>query len=157
MIKVLFVCLGNICRSPMAEGLFKKMIKDEGLEGKLHAESRSTSTFELGNPPHPETIKILNRYGISSEGMVSTLIKDSDYSTFDYIIGMDHENVRFLKEHAKEHDYKVDLLLGVNPKHHDMIIPDPYYTGNYELTYKLLDKGLRDLMDYLKVRHFGRH
>lgn len=155
MIKVLFVCLGNICRSPMALGLFNKLVEEAGLQNEIHAESRGTSPYEEGNPPHPGTIKILDRYGISSEGMVSTMIKESDYAEFDYLIGMDHENVKFLKEHAGVHAHKVDLILGVNPKHHDMIVPDPYVTGNYELTYKLLDKATRDLVDYLKVKHFG--
>jgi len=142
MIKVLFVCLGNICRSPMAEGLFKKLVEDMGYKACFHIESRATSTWELGNPPHPGTVKILSRLGISTENMVSEKMESQDYRNFDYIIGMDHDNVRYLKNHGKNYSDKIYLLRDVTLQTKGQIVPDPYYTGKYEETYQLLMESL---------------
>jgi protein-tyrosine phosphatase len=142
MIKVLFVCLGNICRSPMAEGLFKKLVKDMGYEECFHIESRGTSNWELGNPPHPGTIKILSRLNISTDYMSSEKIESKDFKEFDYIIGMDHDNVRYLKNQGKNYIEKIYLLRDVSLKTKGEIVPDPYYTGKYEETYQLLMESL---------------
>jgi protein-tyrosine phosphatase len=142
MTKILFVCLGNICRSPMAEGLLKKMIKDQNLEHCFHVESRGTSSWEEGNPPHPGTQKILKRLGISTEGMFSKKITKNDFNDFDYIIGMDHENMKYLKKYAFENIYKLYLLRDVDAKTKGEIVPDPYYSGKYEETYQLLNESL---------------
>ena len=150
MIKVLFVCLGNICRSPMAEGMLKKMIQDQGLESRFHIESRATSTWEDGNPPHPGTKKILDRIGADYQGKVSTQIKDSDFVEFDYIIGMDHENIKYLINHAGDHAKKIYLLRDIDPNTKGEIIPDPYFSGEHEKTYLLLADALKLWVDKLK-------
>ncbi len=135
MIKVLFVCLGNICRSPMAEGLFKKKVKDLKLENKIYIESRATSSWEIGNPPHPGTKKILTANNIDTKGMKATKITQSDFESFDYIIGMDEENVRDLIKMNPKLGYKVHLFLDVLENNVVKSIPDPYYSGNFEETY----------------------
>lgn len=92
MIKVLFVCLGNICRSPMAQFILQDKVKKMGLENKFYIDSKATSYEEFGNPPHNGTIKILERYNIEVLPHKSDVIKKSDYSKFDFIIGMDKSN-----------------------------------------------------------------
>lgn len=142
MIKVLFVCLGNICRSPMAEGLFIKAVKDAGYESCFHVESRATSSWEEGNLPHIGTQRILKKLDIPFKHMRSQKITMEDYKTFDYIIGMDHDNVRYLKNQGKRYANKIFLFNDVSIKTKNQIIPDPYYTGRYEETYLLLSVSM---------------
>ncbi len=92
MIKVLFVCLGNICRSPMAEAVFRDLVKREGLEDKIKADSAGTGDWHIGNPPHKGTREILNENQISAEGLVARQIQSGDIEEFDYIIAMDRTN-----------------------------------------------------------------
>lgn len=148
MIHVLFVCLGNICRSPMAEGLFKKMVEDAGLREHFFIESRATSTLEIGNQPHPRTAIILEREKAQLIGKKSQQITQEDFQRFDYIIGMDHENIKHLKKHAGFNQHKVYLLRDIDPNQKDQIVPDPYYTGLYEDTYKLLKDGLKKWLNF---------
>ena len=123
---VLFVCLGNICRSPMAEGLFGQFALENGY--KIHVDSAATSRFEVGNPPHPGTKKIL---------------KQEDFYRFDYIVGMDKENVHDILAIAP-HDKtaKVATYLSVVEGKEDDSIPDPYYTGDFAETKQLIESGL---------------
>jgi protein-tyrosine phosphatase len=142
MIRVLFVCLGNICRSPMAEGLFKKYVEDKGMKDFFKIQSRATSTWEVGNPPHPGTQKILNMLNVSIDGMESKKITKSDFENFDYIIGMDHDNINYLYKMGQGYHHKIHLYRDVNPNTNQQIIPDPYHTGKYEETYQLLDADM---------------
>jgi protein-tyrosine phosphatase len=150
MIKVLFVCLGNICRSPMAEGIFKKLVKDAHLEDEFLIESRATSTWEEGNPPHIETRKILSRIGINLENKKSTIISQKDFEYFDYIIGMDNENMKYLNNHTKDYKHKLYLLRDIDEKTLGEIVPDPYFNGKYEETYQLLLESLKLWLAKLK-------
>ena len=97
MKKVLFVCLGNICRSPMAETVFRKMVEDENLSDKIFIDSAATSSWEHGNPVHHGTRKRLAKEGIGVDGMFSRILNDNDL-TFDYIIGMDESNISNIKK-----------------------------------------------------------
>ncbi len=143
MINVLFVCLGNICRSPMAEGLFIKTVADRGLRGEIHIESRALGRWEQGNPVHRGTKIYLEKHGIDSSYMRSELIKASDFEQFDFIIGMDQQNVKELKKLAgKKYKEKIYLFLDVNPALSGESVPDPYYDGNFELTYSLITHSI---------------
>jgi protein-tyrosine phosphatase len=149
MIRVLFVCLGNICRSPMAEGLLKKRIKDLGLENQIHVESRATSSYEIGNPPHRKTMAILNRENAKLIGKTAQLISTEDFNTFDYIIGMDLENIDNLKRIAGRYQDKIYLFRDIDESNKNEEVLDPYYNGQYEETYKLINDSLDKWINHL--------
>lgn len=148
MIKVLFVCLGNICRSPMAEAIFKKMVKDEGLENIIFIDSAATSSYEIGNPVHYGTKNRLKKENISVEGMFSRQLSKEDMY-FDYIIGMDKNNIHNIKQFfGKNIKSEVKLLLEYAGK--DKEIDDPWYTGNFDKTYNDIFEGCSELLKYIK-------
>lgn len=142
MKKILVVCLGNICRSPMAEAVFNDLIKQAGIADKLLVESRATSHWEDGKVPHQGTQAKLAEHGINCEGIVSEQVRASDFDEFDLILGMDQQNVKDLKAIAPvgKQD-KVKLFLSVLPESEYQEVPDPYYTGDFDLTYKLVKAG----------------
>lgn len=153
MIRVLFVCHGNICRSPMAEFLFKDMVNKRNLSKMFHIESCATSNEEIGNSVHYGTKRILNNLGIDCSGKRARRFQTDDYKNFDYIICMDQNNIRNLSYFVNvDHDNKIHLLLeyvGLNRN-----IRDPWYTGNFEETYSDiilgLDAFLRFAMEHQK-------
>lgn len=146
MRKVLFVCHGNICRSPMAEFVFKSIIKERGLNNLFYAESRATSTEEIGNPMHHGTIKILNKYHIPYGNKVAEQIDNYDAEDYDDIIVMDRNNLRNI-QYCISNKYfsKVRLLLSFVGQNRD--VQDPWYTGDFELTYQDILLGIEG---YLK-------
>lgn len=149
MIKVLFVCLGNICRSPMAQFILQDKVKKMGLENKFYIDSKATSYEEFGNPPHNGTIKILERYNIEVLPHKSDVIKKSDYSKFDFIIGMNKSNYfDILDIVGEDTDKKVFLLLDFIGCRKD--ISDPWYTHNFQKTYDDINKGIDGFLNYLK-------
>lgn len=153
MINVMFVCHGNICRSPMAEFVFKDMVDKKHLSHVFYITSSGTSCEELGNPVHRGTKKKLLEHGISSEGKKSVQFKASDYAIYNYIICMDQQNVRNLKRIiGDDPDDKIKLLLMYTGR--DADIADPWYTGNFDLTYDDVVKGCEGLLQtILKENH----
>ena len=145
----MFVCHGNICRSPMAEFIMKDMVKRMGLENKFYINSMATSTEELGNPPHRGTVRKLNEVGIPVIPHRATQISWNDYDKYDYIIGMDSWNMRNLDRMLKgDPDGKVHKLLTFAGSGRD--IADPWYTGNFDDTYEDVVEGCEGFIDYLK-------
>src|SRR5690554_2641558 len=134
MIKVLFVCLANICRSPMAEGLFKDFVKRKGLEDKFHFESRAISKWE-NQPVHEKTVVKLEPLTVDMTSKSSKRITERDFIEYDYIIGMDKMNLKFLKDF--EDGYYGNK---VHPYIRKKDVPDPYFTGNLDKTFKILSK-----------------
>lgn len=146
--KVLFVCLGNICRSPMAEAVFRHMVEEAGLGQDFEIDSAATSNWEIGNPVHPGTGNKLKQVGISTEGMRARQLTEDDYHRFDYIVGMEQENIgNILKIVGQDPNHKVFRLLDLGKKPRD--IADPWYTGDFETTYQDVMEGCQDLLNHI--------
>ena len=149
MIKVLFVCLGNICRSPMAEYVFKDMVKKNGLEKQFHIASAATSYEEIGNDMHYGTKDKLDEVGIPYTKHKARRIEKRDYEKYDYIIGMEESNIRnILRIIGNDKDNKIYKLLDFSKDSRD--IADPWYTGNFTVTYNDIVEGCTGFLDYLK-------
>lgn len=150
MIKVLFVCLGNICRSPMAEAVFREIVKREGFEEKIHIDSAGTGNWHVGQPPHEGTARILKENNISVDGLRARQIQTKDMEEFEYIIAMDSDNKRDIEElEATFPKAKVEVLLDFVPHIKDKNVPDPYYTGNFQEVYELVKEGCVSLLKHI--------
>ena len=146
MIKIMFVCYGNICRSPMAEFLMKELVK--GREDEFIIESSATSYEEIGNPVHYGTVRILNKLNIDCSKKRARKLVCSDYDNYDYFIGMDKQNLRdMLKIFGGDKDNKVKLLLDFTPLKRDVL--DPYWTGDFESTFQDIRLGTSELFKFL--------
>ena len=149
MIKILFVCHGNICRSPMAEFVLKDIVQKEGVANEFYIASAATSTEEIGNPVHYGTRNKLAQVGISTAGKYAVQMKRSDYRDYDYIIGMDNWNYRNMVRMAgKDYEKKVSLLLDYTD--HPRDVADPWYTGDFEKTYEDVLAGCQGFLKYLR-------
>lgn len=152
MTKILFVCHGNICRSPMAEFVMKKIVKDRGLSDNFCISSAATSTEEIGNPVYPPVRSLLSKLGISCKGKTAVQIKKSDYAKYDYIIGMDTYNLRNMKKiFGSDPEGKISLLLDFT--NHPRSVADPWYTRDFEETYRDIKEGCDGLMEYIINRN----
>ncbi|MBO5377294.1 MAG: low molecular weight phosphotyrosine protein phosphatase [Ruminiclostridium sp.] len=148
MYRILFVCHGNICRSPMAEFVLKDMVKKRGIADDFFIESRATSTEEIGNGVHHGTTRKLAQYGISTVGKTAIQLRKSDYEKYDMLICMDSWNVRnTMRIIGSDKDEKVTKLLSFAGEGGD--IADPWYTGNFDDTYDDVLRGCEGLLSYL--------
>ncbi|MCI8833695.1 MAG: low molecular weight phosphotyrosine protein phosphatase [Clostridia bacterium] len=148
MVKVLFVCLGNICRSPMAEYVFKDKIKKEGIE-KFYIDSAATSSEEIGNSIHYGTRNKLKEMNIDYGNHLARQMTKQDYEKFDYIIGMEDRNIKDIKRIVGEDtENKIYKLLDFSKNPRD--IADPWYTGNFDKTYDDIVEGLSAFLEHLK-------
>lgn len=149
MIKILFVCHGNICRSPMAEYVFKYLVEKENLSDKFYITSSAVSSEELGNPIHFGTRRILTEKGIPFGDHRSTKFTGADYDNFDYIVIMDSSNQRLINRIiGSENPEKVHTFLSFAGQSRD--IADPWYTGNFEETYRDVMLASKAFLEYLK-------
>lgn len=148
MKKILFVCHGNICRSPMAEFVMKKLVQDAGRENEFVIESAATSNEEIGNDLHSGTKAKLKEMNIPFTSRKARRITPQDYDNFDLLIGMDVENLYYMqREWNKDPEDKIKLLLTF--AHHDRDIADPWYTGNFDATYDDIFTGCTALLNWI--------
>ncbi len=148
MIKILFVCHGNICRSPMAEFVMKKLVTDAGLSDKFGIESAATSTEEIGNPVYPPAKRKLAEHGIACAGKTARQMNSGDYKKFDLLIGMDSANIRNMTRICGgDPENKIKLLLDYAGLNRD--VADPWYTGDFDATWNDVTKGCRTLLETL--------
>ena len=149
MIKILFVCHGNICRSPMAEFIMKDLVKNAGLEDNFEIASAATSTEELGNSVYPPARRKLAEHGISCSGKTARQMNRSDYARWDYLIGMDSANFRNMHRICGgDPDGKISLLLDHAGIRRD--VADPWYTGDFEATWQDVMTGCTALLNELR-------
>lgn len=150
MIKVMFVCLGNICRSPMAEFVFRDLVKKEGLSDFFYISSCATSTEEIGNQVHPGTKRKLKDYGISTEGKRAIQIQKKDYESYDYLIAMEQRNISNMKRIlGQDPENKIHRLLDFAQNPRD--IADPWYTGDFDKTFEDVLEGCKELLKFIKM------
>jgi protein-tyrosine phosphatase len=149
MIRVLFVCLGNICRSPMAEAVFRHKAEKRGIRSSLLIESAGTGEWHVGHEPHDETLKILRNNHIPVGIMIGRQLNETDLDA-DYIIAMDASNLGFINRMRGSHiENEVFRLLDLLPDIPEDDVPDPYMTGNFEEVFKLIDQGCEALLEYI--------
>ena len=149
MIKILFVCHGNICRSPMAEYVMKDLVKKAGKERAFRIASAATSTEELGNPVYPPARRILRQHGIDCAGKTARQISRADYDEYDLLIGMDQANLRNMRSLVGgDPSGKLRLLLDYTD--HPGSVADPWYTGDFEATWMDVLEGCKGLLDALE-------
>ena len=149
MIKILFVCHGNICRSPMAEYVMKVLVKKAGKERAFRIASAATSTEELGNPVYPPARRMLRQHGIDCAGKTARQICRADYDEYDLLIGMDQANLRNMRSLVGgDPSGKLRLLLDYTD--HPGSVADPWYTGDFEATWMDVLEGCKGLLDALE-------
>ena len=153
MIKVLFVCHGNICRSTMAQFVFHDLVRSQGLDDQFYIDSAATSREEIGNPPHHGTVRKLREEGIPMYEHRAVQMTKRDYKDYDYLIGMEQWNIRNMRRIAGgDPDGKIHMLLDYTKYPRD--IADPWYTGNFDVTYRDVTEGCQALLEHIKSEMF---
>ena len=156
-IRILFVCMGNICRSPTAEGAFRHVVEEAGLSDRFQIDSAGTHAYHVGEPADRRARAAAERRGISLEGISARRVESKDFQQFDYVLAMDRLNHVTLVDRADaEHHDKIRLFLEFAPGTEDEV-PDPYYGGSagFERVLDLVEEASRGLLETLRERHIG--
>lgn len=154
-IRVLFCCMGNICRSPTAHGVFRKMVQDEGLEHRIEIDSAGTHAYHVGNPPDQRSQETARGRGFDLSDLRARQVNEDDYERFDYILAMDDDNFSILSQQSPpEYRDRVQLFLEFAPERGVREVPDPYYGGarGFEHVFDLVDAASRGLLADIKKR-----
>lgn len=156
MVKVLFVCLGNICRSPLAEATFNNLVKQRGLQGNLWSDSAGTSTYHLGEQPDERTFEVAEKNGLTLNHL-GRQINANDFKEFDYILAMDESNYRDILQFAKNKGIQLrkDQVLKLRRfenSNADLDVPDPYFGGmkGFDQVYGILNRSISGFLDYIE-------
>ena len=151
MIKVLFVCLGNICRSPMAEAVFAQLVRDAGLQDQIEIDSAGTGSWHAGQSAHRGTLDVLRRNSIPYNGRARQ-IRAADMEDFNYIITMDNSNLEDVRSLAEQHAHVLPLLSFASNADRTEV-PDPYYDGGFDGVYDLVRAGCEGLLEQIRATH----
>ena len=157
MIRVLFVCMGNICRSPMAEAVFQHMVDEAGLSKHFQIDSAGTGDWHVGEMAHQGTRTVLQKHNIPYDGRARQFIS-RDWSEFDYILAMDESNLVGMMRLKPHPDVSTEAKLFLSDANADKTtaitqVPDPYYTGKYDQTYDLVNIGAKALLKAIRKKH----
>ena len=154
-VSVLFVCMGNICRSPTAEGVFRQKVAEAGLADRIQTDSAGTHAYHVGEPPDRRARSAAQRRGVSLEDLRARRVSSEDFERFDYVIAMDRDNVALLIEQSDpQHHEKIRLFLEFSKGHEDEV-PDPYYGGaaGFERVLDLVEDASAGLLQVLREKH----
>jgi low molecular weight protein-tyrosine phosphatase len=146
VVRVLFVCLGNICRSPMAEAVFRQQVTRAGLADRIEVDSAGTGAWHIGERPHHGTRRVLRERGIDYDHS-ARVVRSTDFDRFDYIVALDSQNLADLCTMARGHHAKIARLLDYAPGARVRDVPDPYYNGRFDEVYELVEQGGRGLLE----------
>lgn len=149
MKEIIFVCLGNICRSAMAEMMMRQLVSENGLDSEIDVQSRATSTYEIGSKPHPGAVDELKKHKINISDHHAQQISRQDFDEADVIIGMDHQNITDLKRMAPKNDVR-KIHLAYQVLDQDKVIEDPWYDHKFDRTYQQLKEVLPKWLEILK-------
>ena len=159
MISVLFVCLGNICRSPTAEGIFRSMVEQEGLSDRISIDSAGTAAYHVGQPPDRRAMMEAKNRGIDISGLRGRQAKAADFKRFDYVLAMDSENYANLSSICPSgFETKLSMFLSFTPGASDTMnqdVPDPYFEGGFGSVYEMIEKAAGGLLDDIKNKHLN--
>jgi protein-tyrosine phosphatase len=156
-LRVLFVCLGNICRSPMAEAVFSHMVREAGLDGRIEADSAGTGDWHIDSAAHSGTLAVLEENGILYNGRARCIAR-ADLNNFDYIVTMDNQNLRAVQRLGRGRAV-VRPLLDYAAAHSDARkslireVPDPYLHGGFDVVYRLVQEGCEGLLQTIRNEH----
>jgi protein-tyrosine phosphatase len=150
---VLFVCMGNICRSPMAEAVFRHLVGEAGLAHRVRIDSAGTGGWHAGEPPHRGTLAVLRKNGVDAGAQRARQLAAGDFDAFDYIVAMDAENLADMAHFHPEARSRARLLLDYAPGAGAREVPDPYYDGRFDAVYALVSAGCRGLLDQIRREH----
>jgi protein-tyrosine phosphatase len=149
-VRVLFVCLGNICRSPMAEAVFQRMVDNAGLSDRIQVDSAGTSAYHVGEQAHPGTRRVLTHHGITYEGRARQLRAEDALDEHTYLIAMDGDNAEELRDRFGDRPHIHRLLeFATHARVRD--VPDPFYSDNFDYVYRLVDDGCRGLLATIRA------
>jgi len=157
-VKILFVCMGNICRSPTAQGIFRKLVQEAGLESRIEIDSAGTHAYHVGEPPDPRAQETALRRGIQMHDLRARRARPEDFEEFDYILAMDQDNYHALSAICPEGrglERRLMLLMDFAPQMRVREVPDPYYgaSGGFETVFDLVEAAALGLLDDIRRRH----
>lgn len=152
-VNVLMVCMGNICRSPLAHGIFERLVEEAGLAERISVDSAGTHAYHIGEPPDPRSQETASKRGIDLSTQRGRKVAADDFERFDYILAMDNGNFTMLVDACpSEHRGKVRLFMEFAPEHGAREVPDPYYGGasGFENVYDMVDAAARGLLEEIR-------